>query len=178
MTTQHFDTDPLGHLPADTDIAAVLRDGTEDALHAVWNTYHYARHQRDVLDRITTGELDPDDYEGDVETYTRTELALIAEVTPLQALRANRRLVRLLTEQRWPVMQYAREVGASWAAIGDALEVTKQGAIDWYKRKISGSDRSSSKFHDTYRARAVVDDWTGPPQQQRQLIITLSDTPE
>lgn len=156
MGIKHFETDALGNLPAATDVSVVLRDGDEGALHAVWNTFHHSRYLRDVLAKIATGEIDTADYETDVETYTRFELAQIAEVSALQALRANRRLVELLTGRRWSVMQYAREAGASWAAIGDALEMTKQGAIDWYRRKIDAQEQYVPEFHDASRARAVL----------------------
>lgn len=63
----------------------------------------------------------------------------------------------LLTGRRWPVMQEAREAGDSWTAIGDALGVTKQGAMDWYKRKITQQEKYVGQFHDTVRARAVLD---------------------
>jgi hypothetical protein len=33
-------------------------------------------------------------------------------------------------------MQAAREAGASWSEIGAALGMSKQGAQDWYRRKI------------------------------------------
>ena len=158
MGIQHFETDALGHLPAATDVAAVLRDGDETALHAVWKTFHHRRILVDTLAKIRAGEIDPADYEVDVETHTRFELAMLAEVSALQALSANRRLVDLLTGRRWSVMQYAREAGASWAAIGEALEMTKQAALDWYKRKITAQEQYVPDFHDAPRARAVLDE--------------------
>lgn len=158
MRTQHFELDARGYLPAATDVVAVLREGDEAALHSVWNTFHYRRILVDTLARIGSGEIDPADYEGDVEAYTRFELAQLAEVSALQALRANGRLVGLLTGRRWSVMQFAREAGASWSAIGEALEMTKQAAIDWYRRKMDGQAMYESEAHDTAQARAVLNE--------------------
>jgi hypothetical protein len=83
-------------------------------------------------------------------------LAESAEVTPLQALAAGHRLVQLLTGGRWHLMQDAREAGASWTEVGAALEMSKQGAADWYARKIGDQERALPDFHDAARARAVL----------------------
>ena len=157
MGYQHFETTPiLGYLPAGTDIAAVLRDGDERALHAAWNTFHHIRHTRELLAKLDAGEVDLADPEIDVAAHMRAELAQLADVTAMQALEANRRLVDLLTGRRWSVMQAAREDGASWSTIGTALDMTKQGAVDWYKRKIELQEKYVGKWHDAERARAVV----------------------
>ncbi|MFF0547267.1 hypothetical protein ACFYTF_30990 [Nocardia thailandica] len=141
-----------GCLPAGTDVEAVLRDGDTIALHAAWDTYNH----RQFLARMLPGyDANPD--KADLAAHIRAELAKLAEVTDLQALSANRRLTDLLTGRRWLVMQEARENGVSWAAIGDALGITKQGAIDWYKRKIADQEKYVPDFHDTARARAVLD---------------------
>lgn len=85
-------------------------------------------------------------------------LAKLSEVTPLEALEANRRLVGLLTGRRWYVMQAAREAGATWLAIGEALGMTKQGAQDWYRRTIAEQERHVPEYHDADRARAALGD--------------------
>ncbi|MFE3229474.1 hypothetical protein [Nocardia sp. NPDC059228] len=60
------------------------------------------------------------------------------------------------------VMRDAREAGESWAAIGGALDMSKQGALDGYKRKIADQQKYVGKFHDTDQARAAAtDDATG-----------------
>jgi hypothetical protein len=38
-------------------------------------------------------------------------------------------------------MQDAREAGATWDEIGEAVGMSRQGAYDWYKRKITGRER-------------------------------------
>jgi hypothetical protein len=48
-------------------------------------------------------------------------LAQVSEVAALEALRANAKAVELLTGRRWYVMKSAREGGATWAQIGEAL---------------------------------------------------------
>jgi hypothetical protein len=86
------------------------------------------------------------------------ELAKRPEVSPLEALEANRVLVELLTGRRWLVMQAAREAGSSWTEIGTALGRSKQGAQDWYRRKIDHQARYVPDFHDATRAEAVAGD--------------------
>jgi hypothetical protein len=153
MGFQSFKTTASGALPAGTDLDAVLRDGNERALVAAWDTYHI----RALRGRLLP-EYDADPDKADLAAFVRRELAELAEVNELQALTANRRLVELLTGHRWITIEAAREAGASWSAIGEALGMTKQGAIDWYKRKIADQEKYAGKFHDTDRARAVVDE--------------------
>ncbi|KKE98593.1 hypothetical protein WN67_28450 [Mycolicibacterium obuense] len=69
---------------------------------------------------------------------------------------ANARLVESLIGRRWVVMQAAREAGASWSQIGEALGMSKQGAQDSYRRAIERQERYVSKFHDTARGRAAL----------------------
>lgn len=152
-----FETTDFGHLPAGTDIGAVLRDGDEAALHAVWNTFQHIRFTRETLAKLEAGEIKPDP-KVDLEAYWHAEIDQLADVTALQALQANRRLVNMLTGRRWSVMQYAREAGASWSAIGEALDMTKQGALDWYKRKIAAQEKYVPDFHDAARARAALEE--------------------
>lgn len=151
MENQRPEILPNGCLPAGTDIPAVLREGGVDALHAAWNTYGLRQFLGAPLPRY---DADPD--KAELATFARAKLAELAPVTELQALTANRRLTDLLTSRRWMVMQEAREAGASWAAIGGALGMTKQGAIDWYKRKIADQEKYLPESHDATRARAVL----------------------
>ncbi|MCC3318450.1 hypothetical protein [Nocardia africana] len=155
MGIQYFETDSLGYLPAGTDISAVLADGDVRALIAVWHTYSSIKLYRSGLAKIDQGESRGDDPEG-TRAVLESGLAKIAEVTPVQALEANRRLVDLLTGYRWFVMRDAREAGDSWTSIGEALDMSKQGALDWYKRKIAFQEEFVPDFHDTDRARAVL----------------------
>lgn len=85
-------------------------------------------------------------------------LAEVREVAALQALRANAKAVELLTARRWYVMKSAREAGATWAQIGEALGITKQGAYDFYRRKIEEHEKHQPDLHDTAAARAVLED--------------------
>lgn len=57
----------------------------------------------------------------------------------LEALRANADLVAALTQERWLVMQRARQAGASWEQIGDVLGVSRQSAWEFLKRKLEAS---------------------------------------
>ncbi|NKY88906.1 hypothetical protein [Nocardia veterana] len=155
MGIRHFETDSRGYLPAGTDISAVLADGDVRALMAVWDTYSSIKLYRSSLAKIGQGESSVADPEG-TRAMLESSLAKVAEVTPAQALEANRRLVDLLTGFRWFVMREAREAGDSWTRIGEALGMSKQGALDWYKRKIAFQEEFVPDFHDTDRARAVL----------------------
>lgn len=55
------------------------------------------------------------------------ELTTLPGATELDALRASRRVVEVLTG-RWHMIRRAREEGASWSDIGQALGMTRQGA--------------------------------------------------
>lgn len=85
-------------------------------------------------------------------------LAQLPEVTALDALRANVRAVDLLTARRWYVMESAREAGATWSQIGEALGITKQAAHDFYRRKIEEQETYVPDLHDAAGARAVLED--------------------
>lgn len=133
----------LGDLPPGVDIDQVIAEGDERELAAAWNT-HFGRaiHQRALKAGSAPGGM----------------LAETAPVSPLQALAANRRLVELLTGRRWLVMRDAREAGATWSEIGAALGMSKQGAQDFYRRKIEAQERYVGDFHDTARARAALEE--------------------
>ncbi|MER7247466.1 hypothetical protein [Kribbella sp. NPDC000426] len=63
-------------------------------------------------------------------------------VSGLEALRASRRVVELLTGARWHMMRQAREEGSSWSQVGAALGMSKQAAYDFYRRKLDQQDAS------------------------------------
>lgn len=85
-------------------------------------------------------------------------LAEVREVAALEALRANAKAVELLTAKRWYVMKSARETGATWAQIGEALGISKQAAHDFYRRKIEEQEKNLLDLHDAAAARAVLED--------------------
>jgi hypothetical protein len=109
-------------------------------------------YQRAIEKRRAKGEPDPDD-----DPLAR-QLAEWPEVSDLDMLRASRRLVDLLTGRRWYVIQGAREAGASWTEIGDALGISKQAAQQFYQRKIEAQEKYAGDFHDAARARAALED--------------------
>lgn len=112
----------------------------------VWATYH----QRTMWKREIT--------QGRNEDIALHALAELPEANALDALNANRAAVDLLIGRRWYVMQEAREAGATWEAIGDALGITKQGAQDYYRRQIEKQENFISDLHDAPRARAALDE--------------------
>src|SRR5690606_5570359 len=140
-----------GTLGAEADPEEVVARGDERELFAVWTTYHVRRWIEHVLGTLQ-GKDDADSERARREFAK--DLAAMAPANELHALEANRRLVDLLTGRRWSVMQEAREAGASWAQIGKALRMTKQGAQDGYRRKIE----AQAKIHDDSRARAALAD--------------------
>lgn len=64
-------------------------------------------------------------------------------VEPLEALRQVARSEAALDELRWNQIAAARDAGASWAEIGDALGVSRQSAWEYFTRRLR-SDLSSS----------------------------------
>lgn len=86
-------------------------------------------------------------------------LAELPGVTGLEALRASRRVVELLTSARWHMMRQAREEGSSWSQVGDALGVSKQAAYDFYRRNLDQQDASPDpETPSSPRSRAALGD--------------------
>jgi len=69
-----------------------------------------------------------------------TDMSLIASeslpVEPLDALREVSRSEAELDDLRWNQIAAARDAGASWAAIGDALGVSRQSAWEYFTRRL------------------------------------------
>lgn len=84
------------------------------------------------------------------------ELRSAEPVSTLNALRAGHRLATLLTGWRWQLMRDAREQGKTWTEIGLALDMTKQGAYDWYRKAIEQQERYAAAYSDTAAARTVL----------------------
>ncbi|MEV6340943.1 hypothetical protein AB0M12_40265 [Nocardia vinacea] len=123
-----------GYLPNGADVDGMIAEGWEQALTAVWCTYHYYGEGPPLPDVESS---DPQEGVPSVNEYRRrriTEEAKYAAVTPIQALAANARLVELLLEFRLSVMEDARFDGRSWTEIGDALGMTDQAASDWHQQ--------------------------------------------
>lgn len=72
-----------------------------------------------------------------------TDMSLIAAdslpVEPLDALREVSRSEIELDELRWAQIAAARDTGASWAAIGEALGVSRQSAWEYFTRRASAA---------------------------------------
>lgn len=159
-----LEIDSIGRLAAGTDIDAILQHSAfERELMAVWETYGHNRLVHDSLEKLRGRPDDepsaPDSPQtvGHARQILTDMLSRYAAVTPAQALAANQRLVELLTGHRWHVMRDAREDGDTWATIGNALKMSKQGASDWYTRKIAEQQKYVPS-HDDVRSRAVVDE--------------------
>ena len=72
---------------------------------------------------------------------TITSMSLIAAdslpVEPLDVLREVARSEAQLDELRWKQIAAARDAGASWAAIGEALGVSRQSAWEYFTRRVT-----------------------------------------
>jgi len=70
-----------------------------------------------------------------------TSMSLIATdslpVEPLDALREVSRSEAQLDDLRWKQIAAARHTGAAWAAIGEALGVSRQSAWEYFTRRVS-----------------------------------------
>src|SRR5262245_33818368 len=114
--------------------------------------------------------LDAAEAAGHIE-HARVAREMLAELedqghTPLRALAANARLVRLLTGWRWITMLDAREQGATWDEVAAALGMDGAAeARDVYRAAIERQERYGAEFgHDAARARAALDDLEGADQ--------------
>lgn len=130
-------------------VADALNGGDVRDLIGVWDDFNSGETWREVAAKNQGNEH--------AATAARL-LAQLPEVTALDALRANARAVALLTARRWYVMKAAREGGATWSQIGEALGMTKQAAHDFYRRKIEEQETYLPDLHDAAEARAVLED--------------------
>ncbi|WP_405059556.1 hypothetical protein OG474_43455 [Kribbella sp. NBC_01505] len=76
-------------------------------------------------------------------------------VNGLEALRASRRVVELLTGARWHMIRQAREEGSSWSQVGGALGMSKQAAYDFYQRNLAQQDTVTTETKDAARSQAA-----------------------
>lgn len=126
----------------------MLTAGDEQELYRVWNLHN----QRSVWQTVINKSVDQH-----IKQQIATQvLGELPEVAALQALKANYHLVDLLIGRRWIVMQKAREEGASWNTIGEALGMSCHAAQRWYRRKIAEQEKYLGNFHDTARARSAL----------------------
>jgi hypothetical protein len=93
---------------------------------------------------------------GNSDRLELAERTLRGLPAPLAALAANRDLVQRLVGSRWYVIMLAREDGASWAEVAEALDSTPQDVIDAYTAAITVQEQYVSDLHDAARARAVL----------------------
>ncbi len=107
-------------------VHTVTNEMTEaERLYQVWTTYQAQDAWRDAVEH---GE--------DVAIAAQTLIGQ-PEVSVLEALDANRRLVDLLIQRRREAVSAARKAGFSWAAIGTALGTSKQRAYTRYRPTIA-----------------------------------------
>jgi hypothetical protein len=109
------------------DGATPVADEMSEAqrLYRVWSTYQAQVVWRDAVERGA-----------DVAVAAQALIGL-PEVSVLEALDANRRLVDVLLQWRRDAVSAARKEGSSWAAIGAALGTSKQRAYTRYHHTIS-----------------------------------------
>ncbi|MFI8977213.1 hypothetical protein ACIGO9_30320 [Nocardia asteroides] len=122
-----------GYLPPGTDVDAVVAEGYEDHLTAVWLTY-FGYGSGPALP--TDNSADMADVVASADKYRRARMLRTAEstpVTPLQALAASARLIEQLMEFRAQVIDDARSDGNTWEEIGAALGMSDQAALDHHR---------------------------------------------
>ena len=129
-------------------VEEALKSGDVHELIRVWEDFNRGETWREMS---ATGN-------GQAREAAGRFIAEVSEVAALEALRANARAVELLTARRWYVMKSARETGATWGQIGEALGITKQAAHDFYRRKIEEQEKYLPDLHDAAAARAVLED--------------------
>jgi hypothetical protein len=93
-------------------LAGATPEASEDYLHRIWTDWNRAQVYREAGLPVGEENLGP---------------------SPLEALEANRQLVRLLEGRRWYVVAEARSQGARWQQIADALGITRQSAHAAYR---------------------------------------------
>ncbi len=87
-----------------------------------------------------------------------TESAAAEQVSTLDALQAGDRIAKLLNGWRWQLMRQAREEGRSWSEIGAALDMTKQGAFEYYRNAVDRQEQYAPQYSDVAAARKVQGD--------------------
>lgn len=80
----------------------------------------------------------------------------VPAVTALEALAATTRLLTLMTGRRWITILHAREDGATWTEVGEAMGTDAETARSWYADKIAAQRRHLPDLHDSSRAEAVL----------------------
>ena len=113
-----------------------ILDGPD--LHALLGVWDQAT-GRDSWRSIERHAMERGNAEG--AAAARTALADHQGVSALDGLRANERIVSLLTGWRWQAMRQAREEGHSWSEIGGALNMSKQAAWESYNRALESQQR-------------------------------------
>jgi hypothetical protein len=137
----------------------------ERELHALWDAYH----ARAMFDRALAKAVTPEAREALTRGRDREP-----DVSALDALRANRRLVDLLVGRRWYVMQEAREAGASWSEIAEALGYEGElAAMEEYQEAIDRQAKYLPDLHDAARAKAALVD--GPRAGAPVEVIAEAD---
>src|SRR4051794_19857431 len=119
-----------------------MQQDDERELWQLWDAFGSRVTWQDVLERSKDEKS---------RTLAEQTLEELPAVTAIEALEANAQLVDLLIGRRWYVMQAAREAGATWDEIGEALGMSRQGAYDWYQRKIANQARYAPDVHNAER---------------------------
>ena len=134
----------------DMDVEAVLSSPSLTRLLELWN----AAADRQMWTKVLTESSGAGNEQA--AEAARTALAELGDISALDSLRANLKIVTLLTGWRWIVMQQAREEGATWDQIGDALGMTRQAAWEWFRRHIEEQEHYPPGGHDPHRGRAAL----------------------
>ncbi|GAA4411002.1 hypothetical protein ACFQV2_39905 [Actinokineospora soli] len=130
--------------PPTLDVRAALDSADEKQLRAMIDVHG---------DRARWGRIASDPNRAAV---AEAALADVPAVTALEALAATTRLLTLMTGRRWITIMQAREDGATWAEVGEAMGTDAETARSWYAEKIAAQRRHLPDLHDSSRAEAVL----------------------
>ena len=128
------------------------------SLHALLDVWDQAT-GRDSWRSIERRAIEQGNADG--AAVARRALADHQGVSALDGLRANERMVSLLTGWRYQAMRQAREEGHSWSEIGGALKMSKQAAWESYQLSIENQERYVPELFqpaDSERYRAQLAD--------------------
>lgn len=146
---------------------AAFSNRTDDlAEHlARWETYLERRRIELALDEAS-GLWDED--------ALRERLAELPEVGPVDALAANAAAAEILNDRRWAAIKDARWRGETWEAIGRALGISKQGAQDYYRRRLAEDERIVDGLSEVAKALRGASPSNSEKRASTQLVATQS----
>ena len=135
---------------------------TDTQLWEIWQQTGLADMWRGVLRKSVEA--------GEDTSVAQDAIESVEHQDPLSGLRAGDVLAKRIVGQRWILIRAAREQGASWQQVGDALGISRQAAHQSYVVTIELQKEHLGQQHDTVRSEAVR---TPPSERTRGMGATL-----